>query len=440
MLSPAEVSGWTRSLESFAALLTTEGDGAAEFEALRKAHDEHLGTSPPHRIHIAAEAFIDRQLNAEWRAPYYDQRRRELGLEHIPNAVLAAAPGAGEDGEPTLVETLLRGRSVRAACLAFSRTKPSTVAGSFGDAGCFLLTHVDASQKASARRSALAAIAHALRETVRARSGTDVHVGIGPLAPGGEGLPAAYDAALSALQIAVHERRPVLYHEERAGERSDPLDLGALLADLRAQLEHGSRAALEVSLDRFVRHVVRRARGSRDALRVYCETAFVELADIVQRAAVMDDKALGAMRLGIGDELDGSGSLLSPPEVLRHAATDLRSALEHPAEADRGAKVARAMQLVTRNLDKKLAQGDIARAVGLAPGYLSRLFRQRAGEGITDLRNRLRVERAKELLRTTDLPVGRVGQAAGFASRQHFFAAFRKLERVTPRAYRERQK
>jgi AraC-like DNA-binding protein len=440
MLSPAEVSGWTRSLESFAALLTTDGDGTVEFEALRKAHDEHLGTSPPRGIRIAAEAFIDRQLNAEWRAPYYDQRRRELGLEHVPDAVLVAAPRAPAGPDAALVDALLRGRAIQEACRAFARTKPSTLAGAFGDASCFLLTHVGTDLLTSARRSALMAVARALRETVKARCGADLHVGVGPLAPGGEALPAAYDAALMALQLAVHERRSVVFHADRAGELTEAVDLGGLLADLRSQVEHGSRAALEVSLDRFVRHIVQRSSASRDALRAYCEMAFVELAEVVRRAAVMDDKGIKEARARVAGELDASDGLLAPPEILRRAVLDIRTALERPADTDRGAKVARAISIVTRNLDKKLTLAAIAREVGLAPGYLSKLLRQRAGEGLADLRNRLRVERAKVLLRTTEMPIGRVGHSSGFASQQHFFAAFRKLERATPSAYRARQK
>jgi transcriptional regulator GlxA family with amidase domain len=131
---------------------------------------------------------------------------------------------------------------------------------------------------------------------------------------------------------------------------------------------------------------------------------------------------------------------MAPIDVLRRAVIDLRGLLERPAQADREAKVARAMQLVKLNLGDKVRLRDIAREVGFAPGYLSKLFHQRAGEGLRDYRKRLRVERAKTLLRTTDVPIGRIASAAGFISRANFFAAFRKLAGTSPGAYRARRK
>lgn len=49
---------------------------------------------------------------------------------------------------------------------------------------------------------------------------------------------------------------------------------------------------------------------------------------------------------------------------------------------------------------------------------------------------RLRIEHARELLRTTDLPQRDIAQYCGFADVHHFSKAFKRLTRLPPGAYR----
>jgi AraC family transcriptional regulator len=49
-----------------------------------------------------------------------------------------------------------------------------------------------------------------------------------------------------------------------------------------------------------------------------------------------------------------------------------------------------------------------------------------------------RVERAREPLAQTDLPVADVALEVGFASGQHFARVFRRLEGCSPREHRRR--
>jgi AraC family transcriptional regulator len=49
-----------------------------------------------------------------------------------------------------------------------------------------------------------------------------------------------------------------------------------------------------------------------------------------------------------------------------------------------------------------------------------------------------RVELAKQLLKCRDVAISEVALACGFANQSHFTKHFRKLTRITPKAYRER--
>ena len=101
----------------------------------------------------------------------------------------------------------------------------------------------------------------------------------------------------------------------------------------------------------------------------------------------------------------------------------------HPA-------VAAARQLLDGDSAHRWTLDDLAREVGLAPGYLATLFAQEVGVTPHRYLTERRVYQARHLLATADLSVTAVGLAVGFGSGQHFARVFRQLTGVTPREHR----
>ena len=48
----------------------------------------------------------------------------------------------------------------------------------------------------------------------------------------------------------------------------------------------------------------------------------------------------------------------------------------------------------------------------------------------------MRIERAKQLLATTDLPIPKVAQASGFGTGEYLATLFRQVTGITPLKYR----
>ncbi|MFJ8647679.1 GlxA family transcriptional regulator [Streptomyces sp. NPDC093546] len=88
------------------------------------------------------------------------------------------------------------------------------------------------------------------------------------------------------------------------------------------------------------------------------------------------------------------------------------------------------------NLHRPLTIADIASQASMSRRSLARRFR--AQTGTTPLRWLLahRVQRARELLETTDLPVGRIAESAGFGSIEALRHHFTQQVGTTPKAYR----
>lgn len=79
----------------------------------------------------------------------------------------------------------------------------------------------------------------------------------------------------------------------------------------------------------------------------------------------------------------------------------------------------------------------VARAFGIAPSYLSRFFKEQTGGNFLTHVNRLRVEHAAQLLRTTELPYAKVAELCGLSGSQALNRIFNRVLGVSPTVYRQ---
>ena len=79
------------------------------------------------------------------------------------------------------------------------------------------------------------------------------------------------------------------------------------------------------------------------------------------------------------------------------------------------------------NLAGSLALSEISRAANISPYHFSRLFKESTGLSPHQYVIRERVERAKELLMSTDLPLHEVAALAGFADQSHMGRHLKRL-------------
>ena len=79
----------------------------------------------------------------------------------------------------------------------------------------------------------------------------------------------------------------------------------------------------------------------------------------------------------------------------------------------------------------------IADKFQLTPAYLTRLFKEQTGEGLFEYLTKVRMDKAKELLRSNEVSIKDLASKVGYFSSQAFIRAFKKCEGVTPGLYKE---
>ncbi|MBI2091585.1 MAG: response regulator [Deltaproteobacteria bacterium] len=106
-------------------------------------------------------------------------------------------------------------------------------------------------------------------------------------------------------------------------------------------------------------------------------------------------------------------------------------------ECDVKGKVEHVKRFVERNYHKKISLKDAATVVGLSPKYLSRVFRQETGNGLSDYKSRIKIDMAKSWLKSTGYNVNQIADRLGYQNVESFIRTFKKYARCTPTDYKK---
>ena len=89
------------------------------------------------------------------------------------------------------------------------------------------------------------------------------------------------------------------------------------------------------------------------------------------------------------------------------------------------------------NYNLKITLDDLAERYYLNKYYLSKSFKSQYGVSINNYLLSVRITKAKQMLRFTDLPIEAIGLECGLGSAHYFSSKFKEVEGVSPSVYRE---
>ena len=155
-----------------------------------------------------------------------------------------------------------------------------------------------------------------------------------------------------------------------------------------------------------------------------------------------------AEALGIGQKeflsalncLNMVGQQISTDDLKRYLSDILLRAIELRDNVA-GSQYRGQLKQAVRYIDEHYQSEDIslnrvAKEVNISPNYLSAVFSQEMGTTFVEYLTAKRMEKARELLRTSDLRSGEIAVAVGYKDSHYFSFLFKKTQGCTPRDYR----
>lgn len=123
-------------------------------------------------------------------------------------------------------------------------------------------------------------------------------------------------------------------------------------------------------------------------------------------------------------------------EIAKKAIREFENYLKVQDGGDRE-EVTLVKSYIYHHYDKVLTTELLAEQVCLSPGYLSFVFKQETGVNLNRFIREYRMEKAKELLETTNMKIVQIAKKVGFPNNSYFGRSFREYFGNTPESYRK---
>lgn len=203
-------------------------------------------------------------------------------------------------------------------------------------------------------------------------------------------------------------------------------------------LASGDRETLERNVDLYLDNLAARNEINADTLKLFrLDVTQLVYSDLRQ-------KEIQAHKLfanqGSHDELY-ERSIRSVEDMKAFVRHLLKCAVQYTAFAESSRSVIdKLLDYLDQHFSQDISRNDLAEIVYLNPDYISRLFKREVGMSIGSYLLEKRLEKAKELLMNSTLPINAVSMHVGYSNFSYFTKTFREATGVTPNEYRKQSR
>lgn len=426
ILKPVTPTEFKATLASLKRRLDAERETRRDQERIRRQLEESLP--------LLRERFLNRLLAGETPAAEAGERLDYFGLSlpskgacYLAMAAEIEDKGRGEEFELDVIaarntaDAALEGEY---RCISFQDQSDRLVFLGWGQAPDSL--YRESLKAAELLRSALA------------RTGMEtVKIGVGEAVDALALLGRSYQDALRALSFAMlRGKAGVTAYRELVGkighERGNPTDWGkAISSALRTASIEDARARIDAMIGSF--------RAAAFDVEAYHATLRLTLAAIVR---TLEDLELSEAEIfrGEGDPFARIRELKSLDEA-RDWYFDLSDrivlALRERQESFARAKVREAIDYMAEHYaESDLSLSSLCKELFISTSYFSSIFKKYQERTFVEHLTVLRMDKAKELLRTSGLKTYEVAERVGYSDPHYFSLSFRKFSGTTPTSYR----
>ncbi|HBE77191.1 MAG TPA: hypothetical protein DDW65_05345 [Firmicutes bacterium] len=99
-------------------------------------------------------------------------------------------------------------------------------------------------------------------------------------------------------------------------------------------------------------------------------------------------------------------------------------------------KLKKAREYIRAHYHENISLKSVAEYLNVSEAYISRMFTKEMGESFINYVTNLRIEKAKDLLKNSNLSINEISELVGYYNQEHFSRVFKKHEGCSPNKYR----
>ena len=264
-----------------------------------------------------------------------------------------------------------------------------------------------------------------------------VTAGIGREVQSPKDLHISYKDALHVLDYKVVMGKNRIYDIKDLGYRKSeihyPIDS---INELLSKIKLEDMEAVAQSTEKFFGELLEKKNITSDNIKIIMSELINGAQKIIME--IKDEsKEPVDLDFGIYEEIGKYETLEEMKTVVFRYLTGINKTI-HAARNSRNLQIInRAKQYIDKNYKQDdLSLNQIAAIVSVSPGYLSILFRKETNQTFIEYLTMVRMEKAKELLKTSTLKSYEVAYNVGYSDPHYFSLSFKKYTGVTPSDYK----
>lgn len=169
----------------------------------------------------------------------------------------------------------------------------------------------------------------------------------------------------------------------------------------------------------------------------------LELLIVLSRAAVEGGANLDQLTLLNFNSINVLIGCSSKEQVEKWMLESLDCVMDNMLESRNSVNIRvinKACEYIAENCHKNISLDEVAQTVHLSRFYFSRLFKQEMGCNFVDYISKIRIDRAKLLLKNSDYNGVRIAAEVGYQDASYFSRVFRQATDMTPNQYRNKMR
>lgn len=283
-------------------------------------------------------------------------------------------------------------------------------------------------------------LAEALKSRLMQMLQVTVSIGVGGFKQGTAGIRESYREALESLQYRFLIGRGAVIPIEQInlGGGGDYFSIPDGYADrLVLAVRYGNTQGIRGEVDALMDYM----KSHAGARTVELKLAVKELVSLVLRQLVQSGNRLREHMGGDFDPyrlIDGYPTMEDMQRGLSGLLLDISSYIHDKRSNRLRIAIRQAVQFINSHYHlEELSINMLSEELKMNTSYFSRLFKQETGATFTEYLTRVRIDKAKELLRTTTKRISEITYEVGLKDPYYFSTVFKKYNGVNPTEYRE---
>nr|WP_309098634.1 helix-turn-helix domain-containing protein [Fredinandcohnia onubensis] len=246
-------------------------------------------------------------------------------------------------------------------------------------------------------------------------------------------LPEAFHEANDALnyRILYGKNKVIQWNKIDVSSEIIKGNLPSIINEFRAKLKLGLAESAYEQLETLIEELKDNPIRSEE-IRLF----FIRLLEGVQHEVILQGAEMKEL-IGLDPYYELSNKLYSE-EILAMFHTIAKKIAGKEDEIKDSPHIRKIMDIIENDLSQDLSLTAVADQLALNPSYVSRIFKEFVGENYVDFITNRRIEKGKDLLKTTKQTIGEIAKDVGYQNSYYFIKLFKKAEGMTPGQFRKK--